>query len=67
MINSHSQPPSRAALAVRLSIFTIRDPKFTIYSEAGHDAWTQTYANPQVYEWLLQQKRTVKKPENSKK
>jgi predicted peptidase len=43
------------------------DPKFTIYPEAGHDAWTQTYANPQVYEWLLQQKRTVKKPEASKK
>ena len=41
--------------------------KFTIYPDAGHDAWTQTYANPQLYEWLLQQKRTVKKPENSNK
>jgi predicted peptidase len=36
--------------------------KFTVYPEAGHDAWTQTYANPEVYEWLLQQKRTPKKP-----
>ena len=43
------------------------DPKFTIYPEAGHDAWTQTYANPEVYEWLLQQKRMPKKPEASKK
>jgi predicted peptidase len=31
--------------------------KFTVYPEAGHDAWTETYANPQLYEWLLQQKR----------
>ena len=36
--------------------------KFTIYPKAGHDAWTETYANPQLYEWLLQQKRTPKKP-----
>ncbi len=31
--------------------------KFTVYPEAGHDAWTETYANPQLYQWLLQQKR----------
>jgi dipeptidyl aminopeptidase/acylaminoacyl peptidase len=42
------------------------DPKFTIYPETGHDAWTETYANPQVYEWLLEQKRAAKKPEKSK-
>jgi hypothetical protein len=30
---------------------------FTIYPEAGHDSWTETYDNPKVYEWLLQQKR----------
>lgn len=41
--------------------------KLTVYPEAGHDAWTETYNNPQVYEWLLQQKRTPKKPEDSKK
>ena len=41
--------------------------KFTVYPEAKHDAWTQTYANPQVFEWLLQQKRTTKKPDNSNK
>lgn len=27
--------------------------KFTIYPEANHDAWTETYNNPEVYEWLL--------------
>lgn len=35
--------------------------KFTVYPNAGHDAWTETYANPRVYEWLLEQKRTPKK------
>lgn len=36
------------------------DVTFTIYPDAGHDSWTETYNNPKVYEWLLQQKR---KPE----
>ncbi|GAB1405424.1 prolyl oligopeptidase family serine peptidase [Lentimicrobium sp.] len=30
--------------------------KFTIYPEAGHDSWTDTYNNPLLYEWLLEQK-----------
>lgn len=34
--------------------------KFTVYPEAGHDAWTETYANPDLYDWLLQQKRAAK-------
>jgi predicted peptidase len=33
------------------------EPKFTIYPEAGHDSWTETYDNPEFYEWLLAQKR----------
>ncbi|NOX55546.1 MAG: prolyl oligopeptidase family serine peptidase [Planctomycetes bacterium] len=31
--------------------------KLTVYPEAGHDAWTETYNNPQLYKWLLQQRR----------
>ena len=31
--------------------------KFTVYPEAGHDSWTETYDNPALYEWLLEQKR----------
>jgi predicted peptidase len=27
--------------------------KFTNYPEANHDAWTETYNNPEIYEWLL--------------
>lgn len=30
--------------------------KFTVYPEAGHNAWTETYNNPEVYKWLLEQK-----------
>ena len=33
--------------------------KFTVYDDAGHDAWTRSYANPELYEWLLQQRRNV--------
>jgi predicted peptidase len=29
--------------------------KFTVYSEAGHDAWTVTYNNPELYDWFLSQ------------
>lgn len=27
--------------------------KFTVYPDAGHDSWTATYENPQLYRWLL--------------
>ncbi|MFI4849517.1 MAG: prolyl oligopeptidase family serine peptidase [Gimesia chilikensis] len=37
------------------------DVSFTIYPEAGHDSWTETYNNPEVYEWLLKQKRKPEK------
>ena|GEM_PF-471970 len=36
-----------------------REPKFTVYPEAEHDSWTETYNNPELYSWLLQQKRDV--------
>jgi predicted peptidase len=31
--------------------------KFTEYPEAKHDCWTETYDNPELYKWLLAQKR----------
>ena len=42
------------------------DPKFTIYPDAGHDSWTQAYNTPELYEWLLQQKRTARTVEATK-
>ena len=35
------------------------EPKMTVYPEAGHDSWTETYNNPELYDWLLAQKRTT--------
>jgi pimeloyl-ACP methyl ester carboxylesterase len=32
--------------------------KLTLYPDAGHDAWTPTYADPAFYEWLLSHRRT---------
>ena len=31
--------------------------KYTEYPEAQHDCWTETYSNPELYKWLLAQKR----------
>ncbi|MBO1004015.1 prolyl oligopeptidase family serine peptidase [Pseudogracilibacillus auburnensis] len=31
--------------------------KFTIYPNANHDSWTETYNNPEFYTWLLSQKK----------
>ncbi len=27
--------------------------EFTVYPEAGHDSWTETYDNPELYTWFL--------------
>jgi len=31
--------------------------KLTVYPGVGHDAWTRTYADPTVWEWLFAQRR----------
>ena len=31
--------------------------RFTIYPEAGHDSWTETYSNPELYAWFLSHSR----------
>ncbi len=31
--------------------------KFTVYPEATHDSWTETYNNEKLYEWLLEQRK----------
>jgi predicted peptidase len=42
----------------------VQDIKLTIYPEAGHDAWTEAYSNPELYQWLLRHERhgTAAKP-----
>ncbi|MBI1248787.1 prolyl oligopeptidase family serine peptidase [bacterium] len=39
------------------------NPKLTIYPEAGHDSWTETYENEEFFEWLLSHKLPEKKKE----
>jgi predicted peptidase len=34
-----------------------KDVKLTVYPEANHNSWTETYNNPELYEWLLKQAR----------
>jgi len=33
------------------------DVRFTVYPEAKHNAWTETYENPELYEWMLSHSR----------
>jgi predicted peptidase len=56
-------PPAESERMVELSKkLGVKEVKLTVYPEAGHDAWTETYKNPDLYAWLLEHKRTgVKK------
>ena len=29
------------------------DAKLTVYPDAGHDSWTETYNNKELYDWFL--------------
>jgi predicted peptidase len=29
------------------------DVRYTVYPHAGHDSWTQAYAEPELYSWML--------------
>jgi predicted peptidase len=33
------------------------DVRFTVYPDARHDSWTETYNNPRLYEWFLSHRR----------
>ena len=35
----------------------IAEAKLTVYPNAEHDAWSQTYSNPELYRWLLEHQR----------
>jgi predicted peptidase len=35
-------------------------PKYTEYKGVGHDSWTATYKDPELYKWLFAQKRSAK-------
>jgi len=33
-------------------------PQLTVYPGTGHDSWTETYQNPELYRWLLRHQRS---------
>lgn len=35
----------------------INELEFTVYPEAQHNSWTETYNNPKLYEWFLKYQR----------
>ena len=35
-------------------------PRFTVYPELAHDSWTRAYGDPELYTWLLAQRRAVR-------
>jgi predicted peptidase len=34
--------------------------KLTVYPDAGHDSWTETYNNRELYDWFLEHRKTSK-------
>jgi predicted peptidase len=40
----------------------VQEVKFTVYPEANHNSWTETYNNPELYKWFLEHCRPGAKP-----
>lgn len=51
-------PPERSEEMVEALKEIGGNVKYTVYPEAGHDSWTETYDNPKLYEWFLKHKRS---------
>jgi predicted peptidase len=39
--------------------------KLTVYPDAGHDSWTQTYNDPALYDWFLDQQNPLVSPDGT--
>lgn len=59
-------PLSRSEIMVENMKKKGGDPKLTVYPEAAHDSWTETYNNPELYTWLLSHTLQPPKPEPEK-
>jgi predicted peptidase len=51
------RPETAEAMLKALKEAGAKDVDLTVYPNAAHDSWTQTYDNPEVWKWLLEQKR----------
>lgn len=54
-------PVSRAEVVVNALKECGANVRFTLYPEAGHDSWTETYNNPELYTWMFEQVNTRNK------
>jgi predicted peptidase len=36
----------------------VKEVKLTVYPEATHNSWTETYNNPELYKWFLEHRRS---------
>jgi predicted peptidase len=56
--NDKVVPPAESERMVE-ALKTIKpgDIRYTVYPDAGHDAWSATYNNPELYEWFLKHER----------
>jgi predicted peptidase len=53
-------PPERSEEMVNALKEAGGNVQYTVYPEADHDSWTETYNNPKLYEWFLKHKRKKK-------
>jgi len=53
-------PPARSEAMVKALKEAGHEVKYTLYPDAGHDSWTVTYDNPELYKWFLEHKRRSK-------
>ena len=49
--------PRPERVVAQLNKLGARKVQLTVYPEANHDSWTETYKNSELYEWLLKQSR----------
>ncbi len=50
-------PIESERLVAQLKKLGAKKVKLTLYPEADHDSWTETYQSAELYEWLLKQSR----------
>src|SRR5437016_317959 len=51
------RPEESERMAEALRKFGCKEVELTVYPEAQHDSWTETYNNPKLYEWFLAHQR----------
>lgn len=44
-------------MVATLKQFGCKAVELTVYPEAGHDSWTESYNNPKLYDWFLSHQR----------